>query len=563
MRLRNCVPLLFLAIVSVASAQKPFELEVTIKKIDARGGTITLERNDTIREFPVSSRATVRVANRGATLSDLAAGMKATIVYDPVSKSVTSIIVAASKPTRRTDYGGLALNTWVRVLDGIPAPQYDQDGNLLFDGVTFPLSRNTFGLPNNRSEKDVIIRARVKRGESEKVGFEIQCHADDGSHHKCRGFVSHTNYVYIGRSVGGKNTALQSLPISRCGFPSLPMDSDGFTELALAAIGDRLILYLDGKKVIEVSDTAYAGHLRKANLTCSRTGIAADAKASEFRDVEIMFNPTDASFVPSAGADVVDTTAVENLPVIRSTGPATPVRINSHDPRDRRNPSISRDGLSLVFTKWSDEANAWTAWLATRPTVDVDFGSATHLCNGWGTTIDESGLELIRYDHTSDRLLWSTRKSRHDSFGKPTPTPCFEEGDIFGPFLSADGRQLWFHWENDIWVSERKARGTAWPSPKKVELPALGFRSVSCPSVVPDTKELLLTGVTDDERHYALVMEGDSQTWRIRGRLVFDGFVGTVNEVRYCPATSEVYFARVGLAHEIWKAPFKGVFDAR
>ena len=93
---RTLGTLLLLAMTAAACAQKPLELEVTIKKVDAFTGQITLERNRTVREFPVAGTATIVVAGEAGSLADLRPGAEASVTYDPAKKLIVAISVSGS-----------------------------------------------------------------------------------------------------------------------------------------------------------------------------------------------------------------------------------------------------------------------------------------------------------------------------------------------------------------------------------------------------------------------------------------------------------------------------------
>jgi Tol biopolymer transport system component len=153
-------------------------------------------------------------------------------------------------------------------------------------------------------------------------------------------------------------------------------------------------------------------------------------------------------------------------------------------------PNISADGLSLYFV--SDRAGGQgdrDLWVATRPTVDDDWGQPMNLgpvvnspYRDEGPCISADGLELhfnsYRPGGYGGGDLWvTTRATTNDEWRAPVnlgPVINSLAGD-YTPNLSADGLSLYFASERngamggigdgDIWVSTRPSSSDPWGEP--------------------------------------------------------------------------------------------------
>jgi len=147
---------------------------------------------------------------------------------------------------------------------------------------------------------------------------------------------------------------------------------------------------------------------------------------------------------------------------------------------------FSADGLEMYIN--SDRSGYWDLWVATRETIDDDWGTPTNL----GLTVTASqtddccafisfdGLEL--YFNSINRPgghggwdTWvSTRETKTADWGIPLNLgqPVNSSASDLAPHISADGLVLYFSsrrtggfGSDDIWVSRRTTKNDPWGEP--------------------------------------------------------------------------------------------------
>jgi beta-lactamase regulating signal transducer with metallopeptidase domain len=148
-----------------------------------------------------------------------------------------------------------------------------------------------------------------------------------------------------------------------------------------------------------------------------------------------------------------------------------PVGSNEPDPPEGSNdvwePDISADGLSLYFcsTRVGGHGGG-DIWVATRATTDDEWGEPVNLgpnVNGPGDdngpSISNDGLALVFYRFGPARFFLTTRKSIYDDWGPAVDLGINNPWTIYGPALSPDGSTIYFdanskgdgYGDNDIW----------------------------------------------------------------------------------------------------------------
>jgi len=150
------------------------------------------------------------------------------------------------------------------------------------------------------------------------------------------------------------------------------------------------------------------------------------------------------------------------------------------------NPSVSADGLELYFDSDRSGGRGWTdIWVATRPSVDAEWGSPTNLesninSNGFegGPCLSSDGLSLYYYANQGMSLdIWVTRRATsNDRWGAPVNIGPTNYGLKGVPAISFDGLQLFFadhsggylpggFGKNDLWTVVRSTVSDPWGPP--------------------------------------------------------------------------------------------------
>lgn len=146
---------------------------------------------------------------------------------------------------------------------------------------------------------------------------------------------------------------------------------------------------------------------------------------------------------------------------------------------------LSPDELTMYFAaNYADTLGLFDLYSVSRGRVDEPFGKATNLTvlNSPATDADPSvsgdGLTLVFYSNRVEnqglRLYVATRSSPLAAFGAPAPlggvaAPTMTNND-FTAFVSADGQELWFSSDRagnfDLWRAPRV--GTSFANPEAV-----------------------------------------------------------------------------------------------
>jgi hypothetical protein len=136
-------------------------------------------------------------------------------------------------------------------------------------------------------------------------------------------------------------------------------------------------------------------------------------------------------------------------PPVGSVEPAMEIGSN-----DAWTPEISADGLSLYFT--STRVGGYgknDIWMATRSTTNDDWDEPMNLgpnvnsgANEWSPSISTDGLTLVFSRYSGGGSLWATtRRSTNDDWGPAVRLPLDPPtGWLHGPTLSPDGSTLYF-----------------------------------------------------------------------------------------------------------------------
>ena len=153
-------------------------------------------------------------------------------------------------------------------------------------------------------------------------------------------------------------------------------------------------------------------------------------------------------------------------------------------------PHVSADGLELYFNSNRPGGSGGAdIWVATRPTVEAEWGEAVNLgplvnspAAEIAPAISADGLELYFADYIANRPggvgksdIWVTRRrTRSSAWGEPInlgPVVNTAAEEIT-PEISADGLELYFETDrpgglgsDDLWVARRATKADDWGAP--------------------------------------------------------------------------------------------------
>jgi hypothetical protein len=186
-----------------------------------------------------------------------------------------------SKPSY-ADLAGLTEGKWISLLpsrDKLTGWQVPVEGVRYADGVVELGGPSPGSMCHSINAKDMVIRARVRklkglnlglRLRNQKNGFYVAWYNGRGSRLFGLGMMSQEGWTGFGRI-------------------ELAEDPGGFCELTFAAVGDTLILYVNGEELMRRRDTTYKS---------GSPGIATAPGRSQFKDIEVKV--LDRDWVPPA-----------------------------------------------------------------------------------------------------------------------------------------------------------------------------------------------------------------------------------------------------------------------
>ena len=181
-----------------------------------------------------------------------------------------------TKPvTNGNDYDSIATGKWIDVFKKHP-PKIDGAKVKFKDGI-LELNDSHLSLPQFTG-RNMIVRARVKKLSGQNVGLLLRAiNGESGRFNDYKIWMnSPTSRVGIGQIVKEDwkpLVALETPPFTAV------LDSDGFVELAFSAINDQLTGYLDGEKIVNISDST---------LTSGMAGVSTNIGRGQFKNVQVM-----------------------------------------------------------------------------------------------------------------------------------------------------------------------------------------------------------------------------------------------------------------------------------
>jgi len=184
-------------------------------------------------------------------------------------------------------------------------------------------------------------------------------------------------------------------------------------------------------------------------------------------------------------------------------------KINSE--KSEGSPRISADALELYFNSSRPGGfGGADLWVATRPTVDAEWGEAVNLgsivnssANEIAPTISADGLELYFSDYRANRPggigksdIWVTRRrTKTSEWGEPVNLGSIVNtpADEITPEISADGLELYFETDrpgglgsDDLWVAKRATRSDDWERPVWLGKAINAEGMDHCPNITSD-----------------------------------------------------------------------------
>jgi hypothetical protein len=179
---------------------------------------------------------------------------------------------------------------------------------------------------------------------------------------------------------------------------------------------------------------------------------------------------------------------------------------------DDRAPTVSSDGLTLMFA--SNRGGDLDLYTSTRSSVNDAWGPATNM----GTTINsaeidsgpslsEDGLTLVFFSGRPGGtglhdLYMSTRASTMDAWSAPTNLGATVNSDTsdVAPDISCDGLRIYFHSDRDgnldIWMAERSSLTAPWTTPTIIPTPVSTDDNELAPSISADESTLYFSRYT-------------------------------------------------------------------
>jgi hypothetical protein len=168
-------------------------------------------------------------------------------------------------------------------------------------------------------------------------------------------------------------------------------------------------------------------------------------------------------------------------------------------------PSISNDGLKLYYDSGRAGGHGGAdIWVTTRPNKEADWGTPINL----GPPINTSSHDGYPFISSDGReLYFSTNRpgghggwdiwvakcqTQDDDWDTPENLGPLvnKSGDEGAPCLSSDGLKLFFDYEHDMFMTQRKSAAEPWQAPVKLDLPLNSSKRDFNPRVSPDGRVL-------------------------------------------------------------------------
>lgn len=161
---------------------------------------------------------------------------------------------AGAVPAAASDLDRIATGTWIRLVDSTTVLTDPQ--NMRFENGVLELDATRLVFPEINA-RDVILRARVRKVSGQNLHMGVRRDAGNFGAFFAGADLFGGDFFGIGKSVSGNSgQAWRDLAISHI---RRTFEPDQFVDMAFAAIGDTLSLYVDGTRVITVKNPEVAG----------------------------------------------------------------------------------------------------------------------------------------------------------------------------------------------------------------------------------------------------------------------------------------------------------------
>jgi hypothetical protein len=219
--------------------------------------------------------------------------------------------------------------------------------------------------------------------------------------------------------------------------------------------------------------------------------------------------------------------------------------------------SVTEDGLQVVYEANNSFAQGGEIWEASRVTGSDPFIGRKQILVGRHPSISGDGLEVVFIRKRADRDEWvlntAARKDRTAMFsGSREIDELRGFIDIKCPHLSADGLRLAFMAGPSmrLWTTSRPNPTGRWSDPEPLPEEVFGSRPgdfVTWPFLTPDPNVLIAVreGKESDRKAYIFRREDLAARWRTAGPIELPGVAGNLRAVRYSPAFNELFFTEL------------------
>ncbi len=229
-----------------------------------------------------------------------------------------------------------------------------------------------------------------------------------------------------------------------------------------------------------------------------------------------------------------------------------------NDLGDNDHPWLSQDGLTIYWDREvveDKDSVKNSIWTARRDNLQSMFTDKKSLFPGGCPTVSADGLEMVfmRWEPSQQKMSLhaTSRDTVKSSFRRPSEIAELAGFLSWGPCLSADGLTLYFTHRTStpqgsmVVYCTRPDRSSPWSSAKTFAKVALG-----CPSVTSDGLHLLghdtaASRQNNAEHSHLLIWTRPSAQAAFSKCIEIDGFPGLRGQCpRYVPPTKELFFVR-------------------
>ena len=450
----------------------------------------------------------------------------------PVSKtSSTSSPPAPVKKPSLTDLDFVAVGRWVR---GVHATTVLPDRTRQnFQNEVLTLDRTTLKLANVTG-RDVILRCDVRKLNGKNINLWLRESSAAGAYIGVYNGDS-AGFVEIGSWRDNKFASIKGEAVTRA------TDADPFVNVAFAAIGDTLTMFIDGKRIA----TAFVNNSQ-------RTGdvvLGAFEGRFELKNVEYQILDPAPAVTP----------ITQSLPATVTPQPQLTSLAELNTAAGQASAWVSADGLRIYWERDGTSNGEHDIWQAQRSSPTDKFTKAHAVGKGRQPSLTPDELQMVYVRSVSadkfKQLFSASRKSTSDSFSNEIELKQFGERNAFNnPCISLDGMSLFVNARSrpeinatEYFVSRRKSVSAPWGPLQALNLqwdPVAQMAPLTWLFLSPDELSLLATHELDLGQFRVVKMTRPTTDARFEKfeYLSLPGF-GTVygRTPRYIPATKELF----------------------